>query len=121
MHPAVRILICANDPEAQLSLQSFAENHPDVAGIRMVDTWAEVLGAAPRYELIFLEAGILPNAEEVNRIHNGTSVVLLASDPNDCRRFRGTHIRSCLVLPVSWESFQWTIRSIQPMYSTAAT
>jgi len=117
MHPTIHILICTHDAETQLSLRSFADNHPDVTGMRMVDTWFEVLGAASEYELIFLDARIIPSPEELNRISNGASVILLADDPNECRRFRGSRVRSCLITPISWESFQWTIRSVQPMYA----
>lgn len=113
----IHLLICTPDPEAQLSLRFFALNHPAIATVGRVDTWAETVGAANQVELIFLDPRIIPSPEELNRIAPDVSVILLAKDPNDCRRFRGTRARSCLITPVSWESFQWTIRSVQPMYA----
>jgi len=110
-------LICTPDAEAQLALQFFAQNHPAIAGVRRVDTWAEALGAAAHSELIFLDPRIIPSPEALNQIAPGVSVILIAGDPHDCRRFRGTRVRSCLLTPVTWESFQWTMRSVQPMYA----
>lgn len=117
MHPTIHVLICTQDAETELSLQSFAENHPDVAGHRIVDTWSQALGAARDFEVMFLDARLLQTPDALDRVANGISVILLASDPNECRRFRGTRVRSCLITPVSWESFQWAIRSVQPMYT----
>jgi hypothetical protein len=117
MHPTIHVLICTQNLEAELSLQRFAENHPDVSAARSVDTWAEALDASSHYDLLFLDAAVIPTPEDLNRIQNGASVILLAADPNDCRRFKGTRVRSCLIMPVSLESFQWTIRSVQPMYA----
>jgi hypothetical protein len=118
MQPPIRVLICTDDPEIQLSLRTFAENHPDVTGLRLVDTWTEALGAAARFELLFLDVKAIPSVQALDRITNGVSVILLAKDPNACRRFRGTRVNSCLITPVSLESFQWTIRSVQPMYAS---
>ena len=117
MHPTIKVLLCTQDPVTELSLRSFADNHPDVSGVLLIDSWTEVLAHANRFEILFIDADLIPNPESLNRIAAGVSVILLVSDTNDCRRYRGTRIRSCLLTPVSWESFQWTIRSVQPLYA----
>lgn len=116
MYAHIRILICTTDPEAQLSIQSYADNHPDVKGVRFVDTWSEVLKVGSQFELLFLDASAIPSPEALDQIPDSISVILLAADPNDCRRFRSSRVRACLILPVRLEAFQWTIRSMQPMY-----
>ena len=116
MYAHIRILICTTDAEAQLSIQSYADNHPDVQGVRIVETWSEVLEAASQFELLLLDASTIPSPEALDQIPDPISVILLAADPNDCRRFRSSRVRACLILPVRLEAFQWTIRSMQPMY-----
>ena len=118
MHPTLRLLICTKDAEEELSLQSFADNHPDVLDIRMIDNWHDVLSASQDFEVLFLDAQLIPSPEALNRLPDSVSMILLARDTHECRRFRGTRVRSCLLTPVSWESFQWTLRSVQPLYAT---
>ena len=117
MHTPIRLLICTDDSERQLALQEFAENHPDVAGFRLVESWAEAIRQSGRYELIFVESHLLPSAEALKQVPPQVSVFLLADDPNDCRRFRGSLVHGCLMTPISFEAFQWTIRSMQPIYA----
>ncbi len=117
MHSPVRLLLCTADPETQLSLQGFAGNHPDVTGFRLVESWPDAAAIGTRYEMIFVDTHLIPSPAELEKVSPHVSVILLASDPNDCRRFRRSPVRGCLITPVSFEAFQWTIRSMQPMYA----
>ncbi len=117
MHSPVRLLICTADPETQLSLQGFAANHPDVIGFRLVESWPDTAAIGNRYEIIFVDTRLIHSPDELEQVSPHISVILLASDPNDCRRFRHSLIRGCLIAPISFEAFQWTIRSMQPMYT----
>jgi hypothetical protein len=117
MHTPMRLLICTDDAETQFALQAFAENHPDVTGFRIVESWTEALGLARRFEMIFADTHLLSFPEALKEISPQVSVFLLAKDPNDCRRFRGSSIRGCLITPINFEAFQWTIRSMQPIYA----
>ncbi|MFN4892689.1 MAG: hypothetical protein ACK5G0_02865 [Bacteroidota bacterium] len=117
MHPTIKVLICTNDPETELSLRSFSDNHPDVSAIQMAATWTESLSEADHFDVVYLDARLIPSPEALDLLPDGVSVILLAKNANECRRYRGTRVRSCLLTPVSLEPFQWTIRSVQPMYA----
>lgn len=117
MHPTIHVLICTNDAETELTLRSFADNHPDISGIQMAETWTKTLSEAVHFDVLYLDASLIPSPAVLNLIPDGVSVILLAKNSNECRRYRGTRVRSCLLTPVSLESFQWTIRSVQPMYA----
>lgn len=117
MYPTLHMLICTKDAATEITLSSFADNHPDISGFHSVDSWEAAHDAASAYEVLFLDAGMIHSPDALRRIPDGTSVILLADEPNDCRRFKGTRISSCLIKPILWESFQWTIRSVQPMYA----
>lgn len=117
MHVPLRLLICTDDPETQFVLQGFAENHPDVTGFRVVESWELAAAIATRFEMVFVEAHLLTSPLDLQRLPPQISVILLAANVNECRRFRGSPVRGCLIAPVSFEAFQWTIRSMQPMYA----
>lgn len=119
MYPTLNMLICTQDAATEITLSSFAENHPAISGFHSVDTWEAALDAASAHEVLFLDAGMIESLDALRCIPDGTSVILIADEPNDCRRFKGTRISSCLIKPILWESFQWTIRSVQPMYTEA--